>query len=141
MTRADGLATIVTARRDDAGRTTRPRADARQVAWAQHAETRGPLQQPAVAGQPVDGLVLDLDATIVVCHLEKEVLSLTAKGVRATAKLNATLAAHPRSPWSDTRNRRALAVRLRGIHPRGRAKAAPWCGCSDGTAWPPIAGC
>jgi hypothetical protein len=55
------------------------RADARQVAWAQHAETRGPLQQPAVAGQPVDGLVLDIDATIVICHSEKEAATSTWK--------------------------------------------------------------
>jgi len=48
------------------------RADARQVAWAQHAETRGGLPQPMVAGQPVGGLLLDIDATIVICHSEKE---------------------------------------------------------------------
>ena len=48
------------------------RARAREVAWAQHAETRGDLPQPTVAGRTVAGLVLDIDATIVICHSEKE---------------------------------------------------------------------
>jgi hypothetical protein len=39
------------------------RAQAREVAWAQHAEVRGDLPQSMVAGQQVDGLVLDIDAT------------------------------------------------------------------------------
>lgn len=48
------------------------RVQAREVAWAQHAEVRSGLPQPLVAGQQVDGLVLDIDATIVICHSEKE---------------------------------------------------------------------
>lgn len=55
------------------------RAEAREVAWAQHAETRGDLPQPTVAGQPVHGLVLDIDATIVICHSEKESATRTWK--------------------------------------------------------------
>ena len=55
------------------------RAQARQVAWAQHAETRGALPQPTVAGLPVGGLVLDIDATIVICHSEKESATRTWK--------------------------------------------------------------
>lgn len=55
------------------------RARAREVAWAQHADTRGDLPQPAVAGQLVDGLVLDIDATIVICHSEKEAATRTWK--------------------------------------------------------------
>jgi hypothetical protein len=55
------------------------RAAAREVAWAQHAETRGDLPQPTVAGQQVDGLVLDIDATIVICHSEKESATRTWK--------------------------------------------------------------
>ncbi|WP_341718840.1 IS1380 family transposase [Micromonospora sp. FIMYZ51] len=55
------------------------RAHAREVAWAQHAEVRGDLPQPMVAGQRVDGLVLDIDATIVICHSEKESATRTWK--------------------------------------------------------------
>jgi hypothetical protein len=55
------------------------RAHAREIAWAQHAEVRGALPQPMVAGQPVDGLVLDIDATIVICHSEKESATRTWK--------------------------------------------------------------
>jgi Transposase DDE domain group 1 len=58
------------------------RAHAREVAWAQHAEVRGDLPQPMVAGQPVDGLVLDIDATIVICHSEKESATRAWKDVR-----------------------------------------------------------
>ncbi|KUL27573.1 IS1380 family transposase [Actinoplanes awajinensis] len=55
------------------------RARAREVAWAQHAEVRGDLPQPMVAGRRVDGLVLDIDATIVICHSEKESATRTWK--------------------------------------------------------------
>jgi hypothetical protein len=55
------------------------RARAREVAWAQHAEVRGDLPQPMVAGRQVDGLVLDIDATIVLCHSEKESATRTWK--------------------------------------------------------------
>ncbi|MET8530363.1 IS1380 family transposase [Micromonospora sp. NPDC005172] len=55
------------------------RAEAREVAWAQRAETRGDLPQPTVAGQSVHGLVLDIDATIVICHSEKESATRTWK--------------------------------------------------------------
>jgi hypothetical protein len=46
------------------------RALARQVAWAQAAET-GRMLSSSVAGYTIPGLVLDVDATIVVCHSEK----------------------------------------------------------------------
>jgi DDE family transposase len=55
------------------------RARAREVAWAQHAEVRGDLPRVSVAGQQVDGLVLDIDATIVICHSEKESATRTWK--------------------------------------------------------------
>jgi hypothetical protein len=55
------------------------RAAAREVAWAQTYETRGGLPAVTVAGQPVAGLVLDLDATIVICHSEKESATRTWK--------------------------------------------------------------
>jgi hypothetical protein len=55
------------------------RAHARETVWAQHADTRGDLPQPAVAGQQVPGLVLDIDATIVICHSDKEAATRTWK--------------------------------------------------------------
>jgi hypothetical protein len=55
------------------------RAAAREVAWAQHAETRGALPAPMVAGPQVPGLVLDVDASIVLCHSEKESATSTWK--------------------------------------------------------------
>jgi hypothetical protein len=54
------------------------RARAREVAWAQAAET-GRLTSSAVAGLTIPGLVLDLDATIVRCHSEKESAAKTWK--------------------------------------------------------------
>lgn len=55
------------------------RAQAREVAWAQHADTRGDLPRACAAGLPVDGLILDIDATIVLCHSEKESATRTWK--------------------------------------------------------------
>lgn len=56
------------------------RAQAREVAWAQHAEIHGQaFPEVSVAGQAVEGLVLDLDATIVICHSEKEAATRTWK--------------------------------------------------------------
>jgi hypothetical protein len=48
------------------------RAAARELAWAQHAETRGPFPRATAAGRAIPGLVLDIDASIVVCHSEKQ---------------------------------------------------------------------
>ncbi|OKI87227.1 IS1380 family transposase [Micromonospora sp. CB01531] len=55
------------------------RARAREVAWAQHADMHGDLPTVKVAGRPVEGLVLDIDATIVICHSEKESATRTWK--------------------------------------------------------------
>ena len=55
------------------------RAAAREVAWAQLAETRRTLPATVVLGRPVPGFVLDLDATIVLCHSEKESAAATWK--------------------------------------------------------------
>lgn len=54
------------------------RARAREVAWAQAAET-GRWPSSTVAGHVIPGLVLDLDATLVVCHSEKESAASTWK--------------------------------------------------------------
>ena len=59
----------------------RARAAAREVAWAQHAETRGrPYPAAVVAGRELMGLVLDLDASIVIAHSEKQEAAPTFKG-------------------------------------------------------------
>jgi Transposase DDE domain group 1 len=55
------------------------RAAAREVAWAQRVEGRGGLPASTAAGLDVPGLVLDIDASIVVCHSEKEQASPTWK--------------------------------------------------------------
>jgi hypothetical protein len=55
------------------------RALAREVAWAQHADTRGDFPQVTAAGRQVEGFVLDIDATIVICHSEKESATRTWK--------------------------------------------------------------
>jgi hypothetical protein len=66
---------------DDAGlaRLRAARAQARELAWAQAAETGAGLPASTAAGQPVPGLVLDVDATIVICHSEKESATRTWK--------------------------------------------------------------
>jgi hypothetical protein len=55
------------------------RAKARELAWAQADETRDGLPASTAAGQPVPGLVLDLDASIVICHSDKESATRTWK--------------------------------------------------------------
>jgi len=55
------------------------RARAREIAWAQRIETRGGLPAASAAGRPIPGLVLDLDASIVICHSEKEAATPTWK--------------------------------------------------------------
>jgi hypothetical protein len=57
------------------------RAQARQLVWAQRAEITGAAFGPArAAGQALPGLVLDVDASIVVCHSEKQSAAATFKG-------------------------------------------------------------
>jgi hypothetical protein len=51
----------------------RARAAARELVWAQRAEITGSACPSARAGgRQLPGLVIDLDATIVVCHSDKE---------------------------------------------------------------------
>lgn len=54
------------------------RALAREVAWAQAAET-GRMVSSSVAGYTIPGFVLDVDATIVVCHSDKASAAKTWK--------------------------------------------------------------
>jgi Transposase DDE domain group 1 len=57
------------------------RARAWEVVWAQHAQTRGASFPSArVAGRDLPVLVIDLDASVVVCHSEKELAAATFKG-------------------------------------------------------------
>ena len=60
-------------------RLRQARAAAREVAWAQLAETRRRVPASTVLGRTLPGLVLDLDATIVLCHSEKEAADKTWK--------------------------------------------------------------
>ena len=55
------------------------RATARELAWLQLAETRGSLPDTTILGQPLAGFVLDLDATIVLSHSEKQAAAPTWK--------------------------------------------------------------
>lgn len=91
----------------DAGRLTgigRARAAAREVVWAQRAETTGAAFGPARAGgRALPGLVIDIDATIVIAHSEKEQAAATFKG---------TFGYHPLLAFCDNTNE-ALAGVLR----------------------------
>jgi hypothetical protein len=55
---------------DDAAlvRVRAARASARELAWAQLVETRRSLPATVVLGRALPGFVLDIDATIVLCH-------------------------------------------------------------------------
>jgi hypothetical protein len=62
------------------GQVARARAAAREVLWAQRAElTSEPFPPARAAGRELPGLVIDLDASIVVCHSEKEQAAPTFK--------------------------------------------------------------
>jgi hypothetical protein len=54
------------------------RAQAREVAWAQAADT-GRAPTSTIAGFTIPGLVLEVDATIVTCHSDKESAAKTWK--------------------------------------------------------------
>lgn len=79
------------------------RAAAREIAWAQHVDTRGTFPAAKAAGREIPGLVLDIDATIVVCHSEKE---------NATPTWKKTFGYHPILAFLDNTNE-ALAAVLR----------------------------
>lgn len=85
------------------GRLRGARAQARELAWAQRIETRGGLPQTTAAGLPVPGLVLGLDASIVICHSEKE---------SATPTWKHTFGYHPLLCFLDN-TREALSGMLR----------------------------
>src|SRR3954451_1210164 len=78
-------------------------AQARELAWAQAAETCDGLPAATAAGLPVPGLVLDLDASIVICHSDKE---------NATRTWKKTFGYHPLFCFLDN-TREALSGLLR----------------------------
>ncbi|MFJ6141794.1 IS1380 family transposase [Kitasatospora sp. NPDC092286] len=55
------------------------RARAREVAWLQAAETGRPIPASHAGGRELPGLILDIDATLVTCHSEKEQAAATYK--------------------------------------------------------------
>jgi hypothetical protein len=85
------------------GRLRTARAAAREVAWAQLCETRGGLPPSKAGGRDVPGLVLDIDATIVIAHSEKE---------NATPTWKRTFGFHPLLCFLDN-TREALSGLLR----------------------------
>ncbi|MFG2887357.1 IS1380 family transposase [Streptomyces sp. NPDC048297] len=56
------------------------RATAREVAWMQAADRGEGIPAARAGGRELPGLVLDLDATLVACHSEKEQAAPTYKG-------------------------------------------------------------
>ncbi|CAL9536131.1 IS1380 family transposase ISStr1 [Streptomyces sp. enrichment culture] len=56
------------------------RAQAREVAWLQAAEQGEDIPAARAGGRALPGLVLDLDATLVTCHSEKEQAAPTYEG-------------------------------------------------------------
>ncbi|MFD7860349.1 IS1380 family transposase, partial [Streptomyces microflavus] len=56
------------------------RGSAREVAWMQAAETGEGIPAARAGGRELPGLVLDIDATLVTCHSEKEQAAPTYKG-------------------------------------------------------------
>ena len=85
------------------GALKRARAAARERAWLLRAEAGRPLPTVTCAGRAQPGLVIDLDATLVTCHSEKE-------GTAATYKHG--YGYHPMLAWLDNTGE-ALAGVLR----------------------------
>lgn len=68
------------------------RAAARETVWAQRGETTGAAFPPAVAaGRALPGLVIDLDATIVIAHSDKQHAAPTYKHTYGFHPMLATL--------------------------------------------------
>jgi hypothetical protein len=88
------------------GAVARARAEAREVVWAQRAELSGqPFPAARAAGRDLPGLVLDLDASIVVCHSEKE---------HAAPTFKKTFGYHPILAFCDNTGEFLAAVLRRG---------------------------
>jgi hypothetical protein len=88
------------------GAVARARGAAREVVWAQRAELTGEAFPPArAAGRVLPGLVIDLDASIVVCHSEKE---------QAAPTFKKTFGYHPMLAFCDNTGEFLAAVLRRG---------------------------
>ena len=88
------------------GAVARARAAAREVVWAQRAELTGQEFPPArAAGRVLPGLVIDLDASVVVCHSEKE---------QAAPTFKKTFGYHPILAFCDNTGEFLAAVLRRG---------------------------
>jgi hypothetical protein len=86
------------------GAVSSARAAAREVVWAQRGELTGQPFPPArAAGRVLAGLVIDLDASIVICHSEKE---------QAAPTFKRTFGYHPLLAFCDNTGE-FLAARLR----------------------------
>ena len=79
------------------------RAQARERAWLLRGEAGRPVPTLTCAGTEVPGLVIDLDASLVTCHSEKE---------QAAATFKKGFGYHPLLVWLDNTNE-ALAGMLR----------------------------
>lgn len=78
---------------------------ARELLWAQRAETVGPIPDSQAGGRPWPGLRLVVDATLVTCHSDKELASPTFKG---------GFGYHPLTVWLDNTNEALAAVQRTG---------------------------
>jgi hypothetical protein len=88
------------------GAVARARAVTREVVWAQRAELSGqPIPPARAAGQVLPALVVDLDASIVVCHSEKE---------QAAPTFKKTFGYHPMLAFCDNTGEFLAAVLRRG---------------------------
>jgi hypothetical protein len=88
------------------GGVARAREAAREVVWAQRAELTGEAFPPArAAGRVLPGLVIDLDASIVVCHSEKE---------QAAPTFKKTFGFHPMLAFCDNTGEFLAATLRRG---------------------------
>ena len=86
------------------GAIARARAAAREVVWVQRAELSGtPFPLARAAARVLPGLVIDLDASIVVCHNEKE---------HAAPTFKKTFGYHPMLAFGDNTGE-FLAAQLR----------------------------
>ena len=82
------------------------RAGAREVVWAQRAQLTGRPFPPAhAAGRELSGLVIDLDASVVVCHSEKE---------QAAPTFKKTFGFHPMLAFCDNTGEFLAATLRRG---------------------------
>jgi hypothetical protein len=84
----------------------RARGAAREVVWAQRAELSGePFPAARAAGRVLPGLVIDLDASVVVCHSEKE---------QAAPTFKKTFGYHPMLAFCDNTGEFLAAALRRG---------------------------